>query len=144
MDPVDGTHFGRRGISGTDLVGCVSSLDIPRASGAVPQVLTLLGGARFIAWRRRRSFLREHRRGPFWGMPGVFGQRPSAWTQLKKPCATLVQLVGRSTNTVMTIKIKNRHKSKRSNVEYRNVFIYFSFPDVMIILVLKSFFYEFV
>ena len=40
----------------------------PRASAAVPQALTLLGGARFITWRLSYPFLEECRWGPmhFW------------------------------------------------------------------------------
>ena len=76
-----------RGVSGTDLVRCVTSLDTvvgqgclervqmrpdirvtrPRLTfrkpqGTVPQDLTLLGGARFIAWHLRRPSLGECRR----------------------------------------------------------------------------------
>ena len=60
--------------------------------GPLPQALTLLGGVRFITWRLRRLFLEECQRSP--------RHFSSRLTHLKKPCATLVHLVGRRTNTV--------------------------------------------
>ena len=68
--------------------------------GASPQVLTLLGGVRFIAWCLRRPSLGECRWGPrhFLGLPDVCGLRSCAQTQLKRPCVIIVRLVGRMTN----------------------------------------------
>ena len=81
QNPVDGTQFARPCINGTDLVGCVSSLETSRASvGRHPQALTLLEGVRFIA-------------PLFWGMPtgpeAFLGYRAClgyvwTWTHLKK------------------------------------------------------------
>ena len=45
-----------RGVSSTDLVGCVSSLENLEPKGAVPQALTLLGGARLSPGARGVSF----------------------------------------------------------------------------------------
>ena len=82
--------YGRPLLNGANLVRCVLSLtavlrlrqpdvgaekalysdhaadtDIHLESpGVVLQALTLLGGARFITWCLRRSFLREYQRGP--------------------------------------------------------------------------------
>ena len=42
---------------------------ILKTQKAVPPALTLIGGARFIAWRLRRHFLGECRRGP-WHLGG--------------------------------------------------------------------------
>ena len=69
--------------------------------GAVPQALTLLGGARFIAWRLRPPFLGECRRGPrhFWECRAYLGYCPAPGPTKKWLCAILVQLVGRKTNT---------------------------------------------
>ena len=52
----------------------------------VSHALTLLGGARFIAWRLRRPFFRGMPTGPeaFLGMPSVSGTRPCIRTHLKK------------------------------------------------------------
>ena len=36
LNPVEGSHFVDTTINGTDLVGCVSSLEIPQASGGRP------------------------------------------------------------------------------------------------------------
>ena len=46
-----------------------------RTSGCRPQALTLLGGAKFIAWRLRRLFLRECQRNPmhFWRYQACLG-----------------------------------------------------------------------
>ena len=73
-------------------------IDIPRASGAVPQALTLFGGARFIVWGVRHPFFSGIPTGPeaILRMPGISAPRPT----LKWPCATLVRLVGCATNTV--------------------------------------------
>ena len=100
-----------RGINGTNLVGCVKSLDTivswgclvwvsgrpsirvtrPRMTFLEPQglslqVLTHLESARFIAWCLRRFIFRRMPTGPeaFWGMLGVSGICPSARTHLKK------------------------------------------------------------
>ena len=45
-----------------------------------PQALTLLGGATFIAWRLRRSFLEECWRGPrhFWSHRACLGFGPES------------------------------------------------------------------
>ena len=92
------------GISGTDLVGCVTSLDWHTSSFRRPshQALTLLGGARFIAWCLRRPFLGECRRGPrhFWECRVCLGYGPAPLPTVKILSATLVRLVGRATNTV--------------------------------------------
>ena len=92
------------GINGTDLVGCVTSLDWYTSSlrDPSPQALTLLGGVRFIAWRLRRPFLGEWRRGPrhLWECRGCLGYGPAPWPTVKRPCATLVHLVEGATNTV--------------------------------------------
>ena len=83
-------------------VGCASSLEIPLASaGGVPQTLTLFGGVRFIAWLMRFPSLGECRRGPrhFWDCRTRLGYGPSTGPTKKRPCATLVRLVGRIANT---------------------------------------------
>ena len=78
------------GASSTDLVGCVSSLDIPRASGFCPPVFNTPEGN---ADRHR----------------GIFGVAGRVWATVlrpnppyKRPYATLVRLVGRRTNTVVS------------------------------------------
>ena len=87
QNPVDRTHF-----SGTDLVGCVSSLNIPRASGGCPlQVLTLFGGVKYIAWRLRYPPFRGMPMGPqaFLRIPGASGLWPCARTHfIKALCHT--------------------------------------------------------
>ena len=61
-----------RGINGMDLFGCVSFLDMPRASGVhPPQALTLFRGDKFIAWC---PFLGECR----WAR-GIFGATGYIW-----------------------------------------------------------------
>ena len=69
--------------------------------GPFPQVLTLLGGVRFIAWRLRRPSSGKCRLGPryFWSRWARVGSCPAPGPTLKTPCATLARLVGRSTNT---------------------------------------------
>ena len=80
-----------------DLVGCVVSLatEIGRSwltltsfifRRLFPQAITLLVRTRFITWGLRRPFFGECRRGPrhFWS---------------RMTCATLIRLVGRTTNT---------------------------------------------
>ena len=68
---------------------------IPEPRGPSPQALNLLGGVRFIAWHLRRSSLGECRQGP-----RHFGSGPTK----KRPCATVIRLVGQSTNTTITPK----------------------------------------
>ena len=65
----------------------------------VSQVLTLLGGVRFIAWH---LLLGECRRDSmhFGECRARLGKRPVPGPTLKRSCATLVRLVGRRTNTV--------------------------------------------
>ena len=60
-------------------------------------------GVRFIAWRLRRTFLGECQRRPrhFWNCRTHLGYSPAHRPTLKRPCATLVRLVGRRTNTVI-------------------------------------------
>ena len=71
----------------TDLVGCVQA---QLAQVAIPQALTLLGGAGFIPLRPK-AFLE---------LLGMSGLQPCTQTHLKKcPCAILVRLVGCMTNT---------------------------------------------
>ena len=60
--------------------------------GSIPLTLTLLGGVRFIAWRLRRPFLGECRH--IWAKPLHLD------TPQKRSCATLVRMVGGSTNIV--------------------------------------------
>ena len=84
------------GVSGTDLVGLVSSLDIPQ--GTVTQALTLFGEVRSINWCLRRSILGECRRSPrhfgeCWARLG-YGPAPGP-TLKKRPRDTLLRLVGR-------------------------------------------------
>ena len=68
--------------------------------GAFPKALTLVWGARFMASRLRRPFIRQCQRDQkqFFGMPGVSGLRPWARIHLKRPRVILVRLVGRKTN----------------------------------------------
>ena len=66
--------------------------------GSSPQVLTIVGGAKFIAWRPRRP-LRGMPTCLGYGMPGVSGLRPCARTHLKRPCAILVWFMGPKKNT---------------------------------------------
>ena len=76
---------------------------------AVPQALTLSRGAMLITWRLRHPSLGECRRGlrHFWECQGYLGYSPAPGHTLKRPCATLVLLVGRTTNT-------NEGRSKKS------------------------------
>ena len=69
--------------------------------GAVPWVLTLSGGARFIAWRLRHPFLREWRRDQrhFWECQACLGYCPALRPILKRPYAAIVWLDARTTNT---------------------------------------------
>ena len=90
------------GVSGTDLVWCVSTLDIPRASVGRPhQALNLLGEVRFISWPQKHPFLGECRRGHkhFWECRANLSYGFALGPTLKSPCTTLVRLVGRLTNT---------------------------------------------
>ena len=102
-----GTHFGRPRFIGARIWSDVSWFQWqpwPATSsfwGPFPQALTLLRGARFITWCLRRPFLGECRRGPrFLGNAGrvcATALRPDP--SKKRPCATLVRMVGRKTNT---------------------------------------------
>ena len=80
-----------------------------------PEALTLLGEARFIAWRLRCPFLGECRR-----IRDIFVLGMRVWvTDLrldppKKPCATLVQSVGPTTNTDSQRKDSNRQRFERA------------------------------
>ena len=92
------------GINGMDLVGCISSLDIPQAKrGPSPQDLILLEGVRFIAWRLRHLSLGKCRQGSrqFWECRMRLGYDPAPRLTLKRPCVTLVRMVERRTNTVV-------------------------------------------
>ena len=73
-----------------------------RASGAIPQALALLGRARFITWHLRRPFLGGCWWGPriFWKCRACLGYGSSCEPTLKKLCAILFRLVGRTTNNV--------------------------------------------
>ena len=75
-----------RGISGTDLVRCVSSLDKPSFRGLFTQALTLGGRARFFACRLRHHFLGECRQGleAILELPRVSGIQPCTRTYLKQ------------------------------------------------------------
>ena len=68
---------------------------------AVSQALTLHGGVRSKAWHPSLSLLGECVEGQkhFWSTLGVSGVRPCALTHLKKPCASLFWMLGRTTNT---------------------------------------------
>ena len=85
----------------TDLVGYVQARCQPSLRGPSTQALTLLGWARFIAWRMSRSFLGEFRRGPrhFWECRACLGHGLALGPTKKRLCAILVRLVGRKTNT---------------------------------------------
>ena len=82
----------------TVLVGCASSLDIPLPSGVRPSMVQrclvncLAPGA---------SLCRRMPTEPevFLKILGACALRPCAQTHLKKPCAILIRLVGRKTNT---------------------------------------------
>ena len=62
------------------------------------QALTLLGGARFIAWR---PFLGKCQWSPrhFWSHQACLGYSSALDPPKKSPCATLIRLVGQTTNT---------------------------------------------
>ena len=68
--------------------------------GPSPWTLTFLREARFIVWRLRSPFL-----GNVDGARGIFGAAERVWATAlrtdppKKPCATLVPSVTRTTNT---------------------------------------------
>ena len=108
-----------RCISGTDLVRCVTSLDTVLSLGCLSQVL---GRPRIRTTCPRLKFLEpqgavppgsKHLQGSslnrlateapqfrgipagseaFWGMPGVFEQRPCSWTHLKKGLVLLLSV----------------------------------------------------
>ena len=69
--------------------------------GPSPHALILLGGARFIAWHLKRSFLGECRRVPrhFLSHRACLGYYPAPGPTLKKPWAVPAFSVGRTTNT---------------------------------------------
>ena len=71
------------------------------------QALTLLGGAMFSAWRLRRPFLGECRWVPryFWRCWACLGYGPALGPTLKRPCATLVRSVRRTTNTESSLVV---------------------------------------
>ena len=89
--------------------------------GPSPQALTLFGGIRLIAMCLRRHCFRgmPTRHEAFLGMPGMSGLCSCTCTHLKKrSCATVVRLVGRSTNTVdLRITSANNGQSS-SGVHY--------------------------
>ena len=93
----------------TDSGGCLiweaphsrDAADSPHDSkGAVPQVLTLLGEARFVALRPMRPFSGECRRGSwtFWNRRACLSYGPAPGPTLKRLCAILARFVGRPTN----------------------------------------------
>ena len=106
-----GHTLASRGINGTDLEWCVtflntvvsrgcvarvqektsihatqSRLAFPEPQGTVPQTLTLLGGAGFIAWRLKHPFLGKCWRGlvHFWKCRARLGYRPALGITLEK------------------------------------------------------------
>ena len=115
----------------TDLVGCVlvpvavsrgrltwilafmSGAPKPASSslrGLSSQVLTLLGEAMSITWRLKH---------PFFGIfeaPGCVLTTALRWIYLKRPCATLVRSVGRTSNTDVYSIWLARHTSRLSPV----------------------------
>ena len=97
LNPVDGSYIGRPWCQrhGSGRVWFVSGLT-SNHRGGVLQALTLLGGVRFIAWR-----LTGHE--AFWSRRTFLSYRPAPRPILKRPCATLVRMVGQSTNTVQYI-----------------------------------------
>ena len=106
-----GTQFGRPcwsvhgsgrvclGPSGSRSRCCLTGILGPH--GALPQALTHLGEARFIALGLRYPFFRGMPTGPeaLLGLPRVSGLWSWVRTHLKKPCAILVGSMGRMTNT---------------------------------------------
>ena len=68
--------------------------------GPSSHALTLLGAFRFIAWCLRRPSLGECRRGPrySWSHRARLSHGPVSGPTLKRPCATLVGLVGCSSS----------------------------------------------
>ena len=97
------SHVGRPycALNGSGRV-CLITGNNSGLSGAVPQTLTLFGGVGFNAWRLRHPSLGECRQGPrhFWKCLARVGYGPEPETNLKRPCAILVRLMGRRTNTV--------------------------------------------
>ena len=82
----------------TDLVGCVSSLDIPLASGGRPQALTPFRGCQVY---RLAPLFGGIPTGPetFWGLPDASDLLPCDRTHIKKrPFVTIVRLVRLMTN----------------------------------------------
>ena len=66
-------------------MSCVLRLILLESQGAVPQALTLLRRARFIAWCLRHSFLKGMLTGPdaFLGIPDMAGLHSCTWTHFK-------------------------------------------------------------
>ena len=101
QNQVDESHFDRPWCQRYRLVGCVSSLDFLESQGDVPTAFTLFGGVMFIARRLRHYFLEKYRQG----LRHYLSHRvrldyvPALRLLLKKLCATLIQMVGRKTNT---------------------------------------------
>ena len=91
--PVEATWLGYR--EAAILVTCSKTCS-PQASGG-PSLQ-----ARFIAWHLRYPFSGGCRRWPrhFWSQRVYLGYGPAPKPILKRPRAALVQLVGRTTNTV--------------------------------------------
>ena len=117
LSPVSGSHpAGRVVPSGS--VGYGSALEIPLASRAVPLALTLLRGVSPGAWGIPKRGM------PTWPeafleLPDVCGLRPCDRTHLKKrPCATLVRLVGRMTNigAFFTMKLSRLNPTSRVRI----------------------------
>ena len=107
-----------RVVSCTVLVRCVSSLEIPLASGGrPPQALALfreyikqycgISWSIWENWRLRCSSLGECWQGPrhFWKCQVHVGYSPAPRPILKRFCAILVRLVGRKTNNSSPISV---------------------------------------
>ena len=91
--PVDGTHS-----TGRDAMG--SSGRVCLVTGYTSHDLTLSGGGYRLV--PEAPLLEECRRGPWHFGKGRarVGSGPAPGPTLKRPCATLVRLVGRRTNTI--------------------------------------------
>ena len=109
-----GTHFGRPRFT---VYGFLVPVAVGRGApwlasssfwGPSPLALTPLGGARFIAWRLRHPYFRGIPMGP-----EAFLESPDPQ---KRPCATLVQLVGLATNTnILTTRDCNNSRTRGDN-----------------------------
>ena len=110
--PVDGSHFGRPWcqLHGSGRV-CLGTGDPSGLRGPYPKALTLFGGVKLIAWRLRRPSLGECRRGLryFSKCRARVGCGPAPGPNLKRPCAILIRLVGRKTNTVYQTHVTQSH-----------------------------------